>query len=85
MDTKDKIVEELYDAVMQALRESLEEQRRMIQNLNESDDDDLLSFAESNLFDEDMFLSLAEDKVLDAISESLAAIADDGDITINED
>lgn len=83
MEMKDRLIEELYGAVMQALRDSLEEQRRLVQNFNDSLDDDIA--LEDNFFDESMLLDLAEDRILDAISESVESMIEDGDIKVHED
>ena len=84
MMKKNKLLEELNGAVMQALREALHEHRRVLQDFNESSDEEV-SFSGSDVLDEGMLLDLAEDRIQDAVEDTMTSMIDDGDITVKED
>lgn len=79
---KQKIVDELFERVMEAVRSAFIEEDDIAEKTKQEEgiSEDTINVYQNN----NMILDLIESRVSDAIYETIDDMVDDGDITINE-
>jgi hypothetical protein len=80
---KQKIMDEIFERIMEAVRSAFIEEDRIVESFKEQEgipEDAIIINKDSN-----MIFDLIEDRVLNAVHETIGDMIKDGDITVNED